>query len=133
MAEWKRDGFSNRNFSELKIEFNINFSCKNFKLENLRKALPFPEATKKGYEFHYTKISKTSVNKKYQKYSQKTNYKVGKILQWEVYYKGLIYFKYKKLLQIIKIDKIPELVCRKERKEIKYEIFGLLPNPVKAI
>lgn len=79
MVEWKRGGFSTRNFFELKIKFHINSSCKIIRLENLKKALVFPEAIRILILLH-KKYLKNSVNKKYQNQSQNANYKMEKYL-----------------------------------------------------
>lgn len=72
MVEWKRGGFSTRNFFKLKIKFHINSSCKIIQLENLKKTLVFPEAVRILILLHKN-IKKNSVNKKHQKQSQNTN------------------------------------------------------------
>lgn len=65
--------------------------------------------SQKGFTFLKSHEEKTMIlphqifknlDKKYQKQSQKTGYKMEKNT-WEAYYKKLFYFEYKKLLQVI--------------------------------
>lgn len=74
MVEWKRGGFSTRNFFKLKIKFHINSSCKIIQLENLKKTLVFPEAVRILILLHKN-IKKNSVNTKNKVKTQITKWK----------------------------------------------------------